>query len=78
MVRCKFRCDSVTKRAAGKDEDGKDLFIYDVLLNPVMNGSEENKAFWKWTPAGQFQFSSINAGQFEPGKEYYIDMIPAN
>ncbi|WP_236293118.1 hypothetical protein [Paenibacillus allorhizoplanae] len=47
----------------------------------MISGSEENKDFWKYTPAGQIQMSVDNEKaqeQFEVGKEYYVDFTPAN
>ncbi len=46
---------------------------------PVTSGSEENKAFFKWTPSGSIQFGTGNkaaTSQFEVGKDYYVDFSP--
>jgi hypothetical protein len=68
QTRCKFKCDSVTLREGAND----------VEMSPVVNGSEENKTFWKYTPGGKFTMSWINPNiQFTPGKEYYFDITPA-
>lgn len=67
MVRCKFKVDSVTKYAHG----GR------VIMKPVTEGSEENEAFYKWTPAGELRLETVNedvADFLEPGKDYYIDI----
>lgn len=51
-----------------------------VTLSPVTSGSEENKAFYKWTPGGSIQLETVNteaAKQFEPGVEFYVDFTPA-
>lgn len=72
-VRAKFKCDGVTK------EPGQDYAT--VTLSPVIDGSEENKKFWEYTPAGSISLSTTNKKayeQFETGKEYYIDFTPAN
>lgn len=66
MVRCKMRCDS--------NKDGH------IALFPVTDGSEENKRFFKYTPSGSLQFSTVNADaakQLEVGQEYYVDITPA-
>ncbi|CAH1230733.1 hypothetical protein PAECIP111891_06738 [Paenibacillus allorhizoplanae] len=66
-VRAKFRC---------VQKEGNNL-----RLEVVISGSEENKDFWKYTPAGQIQMSVDNEKaqeQFEVGKEYYVDFTPAN
>lgn len=67
-VRAKFQCDGVTKEAG--------LDYSTIQLSPVINGSEENKRFWNYTPAGSISLSTTNesaAKQFEVGKEYYVD-----
>lgn len=51
-----------------------------LSFNPVYNGSEENKEFFKYTPGGQCNIYTVNLGvaeKFEMGKEYYLDFIPA-
>lgn len=71
MVRCKFICQEVAKTLHGGHR---------VALGVVSSGSEENKEFFKYTPAGSLSFQSINdaaVAHFEPGKEYYIDISPA-
>lgn len=67
-VRLKVKC---VKRAEIEGGCGE------VVLAPVTSGSEENKAFYKWTPGGRFEFSSINQAavdQFAIGGEYYVDI----
>ena len=69
-----FYCAQKSERGSG-DDPGFELTFY-----PVVDGSAENKDFFKWTPAGQIVFSTINAKaaeQFEQGKEYYVDFSPA-
>lgn len=66
-VRAKFRCNG--------NKDGV------VLLLAVTKGSEENKTFWKYTPAGSISLSITNpdaVSQFEAGKEYYVDFTPVD
>lgn len=51
-----------------------------VRLAPVINGSEENKQFYKYTPGGGLVLSTINPAAFDSfdlGKEYYVDVTPA-
>ena len=65
-VRAKFKCTN---------KEGNQL-----RLEVVISGSEENKEFWKYTPAGQIQMSVDNEKtqeQFEVGKEYYVDFTLA-
>lgn len=69
-IRCKFRCDSVERFAEASS----------IKLHAVTDGSSENKQFFKWTPSGQLAVAMVNqeaAAQFEPGKDYYIDITPA-
>jgi len=74
-VRCKFKCESVTKRVALNAEGYGP--IYDFEFVPVYSGSEENKEYWAFTPAGKITLGSIKQYHFEPGQEYYIDFIEA-
>jgi hypothetical protein len=69
-VRAKFKVECVTKF---KDSSS-------VRLCPVMSGSDENKAFYKWTPGGSIELNTINdeaAAQFAPGAEFYVDLTKA-
>lgn len=71
MVRAKFVVDKISKTRFGSHE---------VILAPVSSGSEENKQFFKWTPGGQISLNVVSdeaVGQFEVGKEYYVDFTPA-
>jgi hypothetical protein len=66
MVRAKFRCVNI---------DGNNA-QFDV----VIDGSEENKKFFKYTPGGHINILVDNENakkQFEVGKEYYVDFTPA-
>lgn len=67
MIRCKFRCTQKVEKENG----------FQVAFEPVTTGSNENEAFFKWTPWGKMEFGTINedaAKQFLVGKEYYIDI----
>lgn len=71
MVRAKFRCEGKTGDSA---EGGS------VTLFPVVGGSAENDEFYRWTPGGSVQLSTVNGrafDQFEVGKQYYVDFTPA-
>lgn len=70
-VRCKFRCDEVTKQ---KGWSTGSPFLYSAKFSAVHDGSPENKAFWEATPAGSLSVSTVKADVFEVGKEYYIDL----
>lgn len=71
MVRCKFRCTDKQENS-----DGSAC----ITMTPVCCGSPENELFFHYTPWGKFEMGTINAEaakQFEIGKEYYIDISPA-
>jgi len=70
-IRCKFKCVEATEVADGK----RTLFNYKFF--PVVEGSEENKKFFAFTPAGILQVSSVIEKSFDVGKEYYLDISSA-
>jgi hypothetical protein len=68
MVRAKFTCVEI-------NEDKTQ-----ISLTPVINGSEENKKFFSYTPGGSIKLNVVNpsaAKEFEVGKEYYVDFTSA-
>ncbi|QHP55023.1 hypothetical protein EH203_14950 [Pectobacterium carotovorum subsp. carotovorum] len=72
-VRAKFSCHFIQKA----DDDSYRV----VHMGAVTSGSEENQAWSKLTPGGQLQMHISNPAafsQFEQGKEYYIDISPAD
>jgi hypothetical protein len=74
-VRAKFYCHSVTKMTSSPEP-----FVYSYKFSAVTSGSDENKTFWRWTPSGGIELSSIRDDLFEVGKEYYVDFtlfVPA-
>lgn len=77
-VRAKFRCDSIEyhQTAAAGPRTVKLQPVY-----PGQNASEEDKAFWKYTPSGQLSMYIDNppaADLFEIGKTYYLDFTRAD
>jgi hypothetical protein len=78
MVRAKFQCNGVSPV---KTNSGDDSFGYNINFNAVYNDSngqqnEENKKYWKMTPAGNISMYTVNenaAKEFKQGKYYYID-----
>lgn len=72
-VRAKFTCVGI--------EDQPEFQQKNVSFFPVSEGSEENKSFSKYTPAGSvnltisYETEAVNA--FEVGKEYYLDFTEA-
>lgn len=70
-VRAKFKVDSVQQKLSGG---------VDIILYPVVGDTEENEAFYKYTPAGNIMLFTINevaAAQFKPGAEFYVDFTEA-
>jgi len=70
MVRAKFKVGIVSHLEHGGE----------VVLEAVTCGSEENKKFWKYTPAGHLKMHIDNPeamAQFKPGQEFYLDLTPA-
>jgi hypothetical protein len=64
-VIAKFSCSHITDFGNSKE----------VNLQPVINGSEENKSFSLYTPSGSIKLNITNPdafSQFEVGKEYLI------
>jgi hypothetical protein len=52
-----------------------------IKLEPVVSGSPENEKFYATTPTGVLHIQTKNdeaAAMFEVGKQYYIDITPAN
>ena len=72
MIRAKFRCHFIQK-----SDDNQSQTIH---MSPVTADTPENKTWSKYTPGGLLQMHISNPdalGQFEQGKEYYIDITPA-
>jgi hypothetical protein len=76
MVRCKFRCHYKEEQ---KNTEGE-VTAATIKMSPVYSETGENKEFWKYTPCGDLSFYTVNpaaAAKIEQGKEYYIDISPA-
>lgn len=72
-VRAKFRCHFIQKA----EDDSHRV----VNMSPVTADTPENKSWSKYTPGGQLQMYITNPAafeQFESGKEYFIDISPAD
>lgn len=70
-VRAKFKLVEKTENESG----------FSVRLVPVINGSEENETFFKYTPGGELKMATVNpeaAAALVVGKEYYLDFTQAN
>ena len=73
-VRCKFVCNSKTKRQHWDKANG---FLWDYDFSPVTGGSPENEQFWAATPGGSFKVTSVLNDAFEVGQAYYLDISEA-
>lgn len=75
-VRAKFKCTAIEERAAKEGDE----IIKDITLEAVINGSPENKEFFKWTPSGRLTLGCVNPSanaMFVEGDEYYLDITRA-
>ena len=87
IVRCKFRCDQITHLLIhGWDQDANQSTVKPgrtIKMSPVYGNNDpkhENTKFWEATPGGSLELNVINASAaeiFEVGKEYYLDLTPA-
>ena len=71
-IRAKFKVQSVTESEGG---------LKTANLVPVTSGSPENEKFFKWTPGGQIQLSTLNpdaGAKFVPGRQFYVDFTAAD
>jgi hypothetical protein len=72
-VRAKFVCNGIQNFPENEQKT--------VSFTPVISGSEENKSFAKYTPAGNAMLCISDETEasnfFEEGKEYYLDFTPA-
>ncbi len=79
MVRAKFVVESYeTRKSNTRDPESEELRT--VTLIPVVDGSEENKKFFRWTPNGQIKIGILNPEawkQLELGKSYFVDFTDA-
>lgn len=73
-VRCKFKCNSVTKKTGWNPKEHP--FLYSAEFSAVMGDSEENKKFFAATPSGNLTVGTVALDVFECGKEYYLDITP--
>lgn len=74
MVRAKFVVKEIGRVKWSRNSEEEQV----IKLSPVLDGSEENKKFYQFTPGGHIELSVVNpeAG-FELGAEYYVDFTKA-
>jgi hypothetical protein len=76
-VRAKFAVTEITTRAHWDRSKGH---LGVVKLQPVSDGSEENKRFYEATPCGSIELGTLNKdalAQFAIGQQFYVDFTPA-
>lgn len=77
-TRCKFVCANVKKmKHWNQPTDGSIRFLYEAEFSGVTGGSEENKKFYEATPSSNLKIGIYKEDVFEPGKEYFIDIVEA-
>lgn len=81
-VRCKFKCISAeTQDKSLWDETHQEHIgdgpAYAYKFQVVYGGSPENDRFFSSTPGGTLEISAVRKQEFEVGKEYYLDLSPA-
>lgn len=77
MVRAKFTVREIVRTKHWDKSKGE---IQTIVLNPVCDGSAENRTFFEATPVGEIKLGTVNetaARQFELGQAYYVDFTPA-
>lgn len=71
MLKAKFKCVSVTRRADDTETIG---------LMPVIGNNGENAQWSKFTPNGNLEMVISNPaaqGLIQPGREYFLDLREA-
>lgn len=71
-TRAKFACISATKVPGG-------AISFNFTAVYSSDPESENGKFWKYTPSGNLALlgTKLPIDAFEPGKEYYLDITPA-
>lgn len=86
MIVCKFRLDRIEASFQASWPDGdktKQPALEEtksLVFSAVVDGSAENKAFFRWTPSGQLRFDTVNGAAVKsalPGEDHYIFVVPA-
>ncbi|HEV2237558.1 MAG TPA: hypothetical protein VGR57_12920 [Ktedonobacterales bacterium] len=79
-VRAKFYVSEVKQsRYHGSSGGSAPELLTTIKLAPVNANSEENKQFFRWTPAGSIDFGTVNpavVAQMHIGDEFYVDFTP--
>ena len=68
-TRCKFQCNTVTKRKGHKSP-----FVYEAEFSAVTGGSPDNDKFFEYTPTGVLKVGIYKEDVFEVGAFYFLDI----
>ena len=81
-TRCKVSCietgQSTTSVYNHELKKSEPRVVHTAKFCAVSDGSEENKAFFASTPNLQLSTGTLNGQHFEAGKNYYLDISPAD
>lgn len=80
VVRAKFYVSEVKQSKWNSYGNAEGELLTTIKLNPVTGNSEENKQFFRWSPAGSIDLGTVNPAvveQFHIGDEFYVDFTPA-
>lgn len=88
-TRAKFVCNVITRTMGGRyrEEQGEQVWVPEpvitVEMTPVAadDDNPENKEFWDATPSGKLELQCVHeeaVKHLEVGKEYYLDIVPAD
>ncbi len=76
-VRAKFRLNSYDTQLDYRTKEE----LRSLKLSVVIDDSEENKSFFRYTPTGHIEMGVLNQAawkHFELGKEFYVDFTPCS
>lgn len=77
-TRAKFRCTEIARTEGWDSKLGKPAILATYSFQVVTGGSKENEAFFAATPSGQLKLWCARDNMFEVGKQYYLDLTPAD
>lgn len=80
-IRCKFKCNGINETETyvrdSKTNTGGMKSVFTASFYVVTGESEENKKFFLATPSGELKVGLHADKEFVVGKEYFIDITPA-
>lgn len=79
-VRAKFYVSEV-KQSRNHYGGQEGELLTTIKLQAVTGNTEENRQFFRWTPAASIDLGTVNPSvveQFHIGEEFYVDFTPAS